>query len=212
MEIQYHYGEMGIANLALALGSSLTAGLNLYLTVLTLGLMDRFGVLNLPGNLQVLSHGWVLVTAAFLLSIEFLADKIPYLDNAWDTIHSFVRVPAGAVLAASALGEVPNQVLWVAALVGGFVSLSAHGAKASTRLAVNSTPEPFTNWFLSLAEDGLSLVILWLVSSHPALAIGISLALVGAFSLLVFLFYRFFKAIFSARTSTRVRNWRLHLK
>ena len=190
---------MEIANVALALGSSLTAGLNLYITLLSLGLMHRFEWLKLPDNLDILSNPWVLATSAILLAIEFFADKIPYVDNAWDTLHSFIRVPAGAVLAVSAIGNVPEPTLWVAALLGGFVSLAAHGAKASTRLAINSTPEPFTNWFLSFIEDGVSLLVLWLVAAHPYLALSISLLLVMLFVCLIYLFYRFFRSVFRMR-------------
>ncbi len=190
---------MDVANLALALGSSLTAGLNLYITVLTLGLMQRFDILHLPSGLEPLSHTWVLATAAVLLVIEFAADKVPYLDSTWDAIHTFIRVPAGAVLAASALGDVPGPVLWGAALLGGTVAFTSHSAKASTRLAVNSTPEPFSNWFLSFAEDGLSLIVLWLVSNHPFLAVLVSAILICLFLAVIYFFYRFFRMIFRPR-------------
>ncbi len=175
----------------------MTAGLNLYITVLILGLMNRYELLSLPANLDVLSSWWVLGTAGFLLAVEFLADKIPYVDNTWDAIHSFIRVPAGAVLAASALGEVPPSTYWVAALLGGAVTFTAHGAKATTRLAVNSTPEPFSNWFLSFAEDAISLGLLWLVASYPYLALGASILLLLLFAMIIYFFYRFFKMIFS---------------
>lgn len=192
-----------MANLALALGSSLTAGLNLYITVLALGLMHRFEILALPAGLEPLSHTWVLAVAGVLLAVEFLADKVPYIDNTWDAIHTFIRIPAGAVLAASALGDVPSHVLWTAALAGGFVTFTAHGAKATTRLAVNSTPEPFSNWFLSFLEDGLSLAVLWLATSHPYLAVAVSIALLAAFAAVIYLFYRFFKMIFRPRRHGR---------
>ncbi len=188
---------MDIGNIALALGSSLTAGLNLYITVLTLGLMDRFGILELPAQLSPLSNQWVLVAAGVLLVVEFFADKIPYVDNVWDAIHTFIRVPSGAFLAAASLGDVPDHMLWIAALAGGAVSLTSHGAKASTRLAVNSTPEPFSNWFLSFAEDVVSLGVLWLVSSHPYIAVIIALALLAVFGFLIYLFFRFLKMLFS---------------
>lgn len=190
---------MEIANLALALGSSLSAGLNLYLTVLTLGLMHYFGWLTLPSKLEILANPWVLGVAGVLVVVEFVADKVPYVDNAWDTIQTFIRIPAGAVLASAALVDVPQPTLWVAALLGGAISFTAHGAKASTRLAVNATPEPFSNWFLSVVEDGLSLLVLWLVASHPFVAMGLSVALLALFALIIYLFYRFFKMIFRSR-------------
>ena len=164
--------------------------------MLVLGLLQRFDLMALPEGLQVLSHPWVLVAAGGLFLIEFLADKIPYVDNTWDAIHSFIRVPAGAVLAGSALADMPTHMVWVAALIGGFVSFTAHGAKASTRLAVNSTPEPFSNWFLSLAEDGLTLGVLWLVSEHPLLALGACIALVILFAAVIYLFFKFFRMLY----------------
>jgi len=187
---------MDIPTLALAVGSSLGAGLNLYITLVTLGLMHRLDWLTLPDHLQILANPWVLGTAGVLCIIEFVADKIPYVDNVWDTIHTFIRIPAGATLAASAFSQVSPQLIWIAALLGGFVSFTAHGAKASARLAVNSAPEPFSNWFLSLLEDGVSILVLWLVSSHPYLALAVSAALVTLFTFCVYLFYRFLKFLF----------------
>ncbi len=190
---------MDLTNLALAFGSSLTAGFRLYVTVLTLGLLNRYEILDLPQRLEVLSHPWVLGAASVLLIIEFFADKIPYIDNTWDAIHSFIRVPAGALLAAGAVGDVDEPLLWVAGLIGGVISLTAHGAKASTRLAVNATPEPFSNWFLSLLEDGLSLAILYLVVTHPYIAIVLTLLLLFLCGFAIVLFYRFLKVLFRPR-------------
>jgi len=187
---------MDISSIALALGSSLTAGLNLYITVLTLGLMERFDIISLPAQLQPLANPWVLVAAGVLFVIEFIADKVPYIDNLWDSVHTFVRVPAGALLAAGAMGNVSSEVTWIAALIGGFVTLTSHGAKASTRLAVNSTPEPFTNWLLSFTEDVVSLGLLWLVSSHPYVAFISALVLLAIFIGALYMFYRFLRYLF----------------
>ncbi len=194
---------MDISSLALALGSSLGAGLNLYLTILVLGLLDRFDVYQLPPELSVLTHTWVLVTAGVLFAVEFVADKVPYVDNAWDALHSFIRVPAGALLAAGSLGELPQHWLWTAGLLGGFVSLSAHGAKASARLAVNASPEPLTNWILSFAEDGISLVLLWLVTHHPWLALGAAAVILAGCLVVIFLLYRCFRLIFRGLAGLR---------
>jgi len=187
---------MDVSTIALALGSSLAAGLNLYLTVLALGLLQRFEVLSLPESMQALSHPWVLIAAGVLFLIEFVADKVPYIDNSWDAIHSFIRVPAGAILAASAFGDLPSHWIWLIALLGGFVSFSAHGAKASTRLAVNSTPEPFSNWFLSVGEDMLSLGVIWLATNHPYLAVGALLVLIAFFIGVLVVFFKFLKMLF----------------
>ncbi len=190
---------MDISQLALALGSSLAAGLNLYITVLTLGLAQRFEILHLPPEMQILANSWVLATAGLLFVIEFVADKIPYLDNTWDAVHTFIRVPAGALLAAGAFSDLPQQWIWTAGLLGGFVSFSSHGAKASTRLAVNASPEPFSNWILSFGEDILSLGVLWLASSHPYLAVGAVLAAVAVCLAILFIFFRFLKMLFRRR-------------
>ena len=186
---------MDIGQLALALGASLTAGLNLYVTILTLGLLNRYEILDLPADMEILSHLWVLITALILFLIEFVADKIPYLDNSWDVIQGFIRIPAGAILAAAALSDLPAHLTWVAALLGGFVSFSAHGAKASARLAVNATPEPISNWVLSLLEDLLSLGILWLATNHPYVAFLISIVLLVCFVAVILLFFKFFKRL-----------------
>ncbi len=190
---------MDISQLALAFGSSLAAGLNLYLTVLSLGLLNRFNVIHLPSDLQVLSNPWVLTAAGALFIIEFIADKIPYVDSTWDAVHTFIRTPAGAILAVGAMSGMPSHWTWIVALLGGFVSLSAHGAKASTRLAVNASPEPFSNWTLSFLEDGVSLGILWLMSHHPYLAIGVGLALMGLFLSVIYIFFRFLRLLFHPR-------------
>ena len=190
---------MDLTNLALGFGSSLTAGFRLYVTVVTLGLLNRYEILDLPQRLEVLSHPWVLGAASVLLIIEFFADKIPYVDNTWDAIHSFIRIPAGALLAVGAVGDVNEPLLWVAGLVGGVISLTAHGAKASTRLAVNATPEPFSNWFLSLLEDGLALAVLYLVVTHPYIAIVLALLLLFFCGFAIVLFYRFLKVLFQPR-------------
>lgn len=187
---------MDISQLALALGSSLAAGLNLYITIVTLGLAQRFEVLHLPTELQILANPWVLATAGVLLIIEFFADKIPYLDNTWDAIHTFIRVPAGALLAAGAFSDFSQQWIWVAALLGGFVSFSSHGAKASARLAVNASPEPFSNWILSFGEDAVSLGVLWLASNHPYMAVGVVIVAVGVCLTILFVFFRFLKLLF----------------
>ncbi|HSR53188.1 MAG TPA: DUF4126 domain-containing protein, partial [Acidobacteriota bacterium] len=123
-------------------------------------------------------------------------DKIPYVDNVWDTIHTFIRVPAGAYLAASSFADLPQEYLLIAALLGGAISFTTHGAKASTRAAVNASPEPFSNWFLSLAEDVVSLGLLYLVSSYPYAAIVVGLVLVLAAGSIIYFLFRFFRSIF----------------
>jgi Domain of unknown function (DUF4126) len=165
--------------LSALLGVSFAAGLNAYATVLALGLMHRFGMVHLPPSLQIVGTTPVLAAAALLYIVEFVADKIPWVDTIWDGIHTVIRPAAGALLGYAAVGNVDPQWQVVAALVGGSLALTSHAAKASTRAAVNVSPEPFSNWFLSLMEDGLSFVIVWLTASHPFVAIALVLLLVA---------------------------------
>src|SRR3984893_17329080 len=162
-----------IETLGLALGTGFSSGLNLYATVATLGLLQRFGILHLPQSMQVLSHPWVLGIAVALYLIEFFADKIPYFDTIWDAIHTFIRPPAAALLAYAASGGTAAEWRWGAALLAGGVALTSHGTKASARAAVNASPEPFSNWTLSLGEDALAVWLPWMARVHPAATIGI---------------------------------------
>jgi hypothetical protein len=179
-----------IETLGLALGAGFSSGLNLYATVATLGLLHRFGVLQLPPHLQVLSHPWVLGIALALYLVEFFADKIPYLDTIWDVIHTFIRPPAAALLAFAAAGGVASQWRWGAALLAGGVALTSHGTKASARAAVNTSPEPFSNWILSFGEDLLAVWLTWMATAHPLATTIIVIALVA---LSIFLLYHLFR-------------------
>jgi hypothetical protein len=178
-----------IETLGLALGAGFSSGLNLYATVATLGLLHRFGVLHLPSGLQVLSHPWVLAIAVALYLLEFFADKIPYFDTVWDALHTFIRPPAAALLAFAAAGGAPPEWRWGAALLAGGVALTSHGTKASARAAVNASPEPFSNWFLSFGEDVLAVWLTWLATTHPITTTIVVAALVA---LSVFLLYHLF--------------------
>jgi hypothetical protein len=142
-----------ITTLGTAMGSAWLSGINLYATVVTLGLLERFQLVKLPGNLNMLGEWWVIAIAGTFYLIEFVADKIPAVDSAWDAIHTFIRVPAGAILAASAFAEFDPAVKLIAMITGGGIALSSHGTKAATRLAANTSPEPFSNMALSLSED-----------------------------------------------------------
>ncbi len=166
-----------LTQLGMATGTAAATGLRVYGTVAALGLLDRFGVLHLPPRLAVLGHPAIIALSAALYVTEFVADKIPAFDSVWDAFHTFVKVPAGAVLAFALLTDVQEPWRTAAALLAGAVALSAHGFKASTRLAVNASPEPFTNWGLSLSEDLLVVGALWLVVAHPVLALAAALAL-----------------------------------
>ena len=142
-----------ISTLAIAMGAGWVSGINLYAAVATLGLLGRFAHLKLPGELDVLTNWWIIGLSVALYLIEFVADKVPYVDNVWDAIHTFIRVPAGAVLAATAFGDFDRGVQAAAFLLGGGLALSAHGTKASARAAINLSPEPASNVVVSLTED-----------------------------------------------------------
>ncbi|HUS10852.1 MAG TPA: DUF4126 domain-containing protein [Pyrinomonadaceae bacterium] len=147
-----------ISTLAVSMGASWVSGINLYATVATLGLLSRFAHLKLPGELDVVTNWWVIGVALFLFVIEFIADKIQLVDSVWDIIHTFIRIPAGAVLAATAFGDFDRSVQVIALLLGGGLALSSHGTKAATRALINTSPEPVSNIVVSLSEDLLAVV------------------------------------------------------
>src|SRR5579864_813821 len=179
--------------LGLALGAGFSSGLNLYATIATLGLLQRYGVIHLPASLHVLSHPWVLGLALTLYAIEFLADKIPYVDTIWDAVHTLIRPPAAALLAYGATGAAPPEWRWSAALLAGGVALTSHGSKASVRAAANSSPEPFSNWALSLGEDTLAVWLTWLSTVHPMATIVVVVILIALAAFVLFHLFRFLR-------------------
>ncbi len=156
-----------IATIGTAMGSAWLSGINLYATVVTLGVLDRLKLVKLPGGLDMLGEWWVIGLAGAMYAIEFVADKIPAVDTAWDAIHTFIRVPAGAILAASAFAEFDPAVRIVALIVGGGIALSSHGTKAATRLTANTSPEPVSNIALSIGEDILTFGSAVLMAFYP---------------------------------------------
>jgi hypothetical protein len=166
--------------LSLSAGLAWASGLRLYLTVLLVGLFERVGLVQLPDSLHVLASPWVMGAAALLAVAEFLADKIPAFDSLWDALHTVIRIPAGAVLAAAAVGQADPGVVAAAALAGGTLAGAAHLAKAGTRAMINLSPEPLSNWAASFTEDILVFVGLSLALFVPLLF----LALLFAFLLL----------------------------
>lgn len=161
-----------IETLTLAMGTAWTSGINLYATIAALGLGMNAGLINLPPELQVLGNPVVIGVASVMYVIEFFADKIPYVDNGWDVLHTFIRIPAGAFLAAGAVGDV-NQALELSAfLAGGTVAGAAHFTKATARLAVNVSPEPISNIVASVGEDAAVFGGLWLIFQHPLVMLG----------------------------------------
>ncbi|MBD3426085.1 MAG: DUF4126 family protein [Candidatus Omnitrophica bacterium] len=157
-------------SLGLVLGGSWASGVNLYLTIAALGIADRLGLVTLPGGLDVLSHPVIIAFAVLLFAVEFFADKIPYVDSAWDSLHTLIRPVGGAAIAYMASRDNPAFTQMAIAMLGGTVALDAHLTKATTRVAINTSPEPFTNVAASVAEDSLVLVALWLMIKHPLVA------------------------------------------
>ena len=169
-----------LETLGFALGTSFASGLNLYATVAAAGLFQRLGIVTLPEPLQILANPVVLGIALTLFLVEFIADKIPYVDSAWDAVHTFIRPPAAALLSYSAFaaGSVPEEWKLAAALLAGSVALTSHGAKASTRAAANASPEPISNWTLSLLEDGFAVFLAWMAAEHPLITASLVVVLV----------------------------------
>jgi len=196
---------MSLHLIGLALGTSFAAGLNLYATVATLGLLERFGVVALPPPLQPLAHPVVIGVALFLYVIEFFADKVPYVDTAWDTLHTFIRPPAAAILAYAAVAGVPEPWRIVAALVAGGVALTSHGTKTTARAAVNTSPEPISNWILSVVEDAVAIALAWLAAAHPLVALGIVVVLLAVSIWLLVKIVRYFRRLFRS-TAARKRQ------
>jgi hypothetical protein len=153
--------------IALTMGAAWAAGINLYAAIATLGILGATGNMTLPPDLQVLSDPLVIASACLMYAVEFFADKTPGVDTGWDTIHTFIRIPAGALLAAGAVGEMNPAVILAAALLGGTLAAGSHGLKAGSRLLINTSPEPFTNWTASIAEDILVIGGLWTAVHHP---------------------------------------------
>ena len=155
------------STLSLALGSAWTSGINLYATVAVLGLLEKFGATKLPGGLDALDNWWIIGFATGLYLIEFFADKIPYVDSVWDVVHTFIRVPAGAVVAYAATNHMEPSVYIPATLIGGGLALSSHGTKTALRVGANLSPEPISNWVLSLGEDGIAFAGIFLAVFAP---------------------------------------------
>ena len=162
-----------ISNLALAGGLSWASGLRLYLTVFVVGLLAKFGYIHLPATLDILSNPIILGMAGVLCVVEFLADKIPYVDSAWDSIQTFIRIPAGALLAMGAINTSDPMIATISALLGGSLTGMTHATKAGSRALINTSPEPVSNIAASFGEEGMLITGGWLVFAHPAVFIGL---------------------------------------
>lgn len=165
---------MGITQtIALTMGVAWASGINLYAALFMLGYLGATGNMDLPPDLQVLSNPLVLFASGFMYCVEFFADKTPGVDSAWDAVHTFIRIPAGALLAAGAVGDVNQAVQLAAAILGGTLAAGTHTLKAGTRVLINTSPEPFSNWTASIAEDVMVFGGLWVALHHPVLYIAL---------------------------------------
>jgi hypothetical protein len=159
--------------LALTLGAGWASGINLYAAILVLGFLGMTGRMELPEGLQMLSDPLVMLAAGVMYLVEFFTDKVPGVDTAWDTVHTFIRIPAGALMAAGAVGDVGAGTELAAALLGGGMAAASHAAKAGTRVLINTSPEPFTNWTASIVEDFAVIAGLIAAVNHPLVFLGI---------------------------------------
>jgi len=170
---------------ALLVAVSFAAGLNVYATVATLGLLARAGLLPLPPQLHLLESWWIVAASVTLFAIEFFADKIPAFDLIWNALHTFVRVPIAALLAYGATSQLSPEKQLLAALLGGLIALASHGGKTAVRAAVTPSPEPVSNISLSLGEDALAIFLTWFATRHPYSAAAIVIALLATIVVLV---------------------------
>jgi hypothetical protein len=161
-----------VSTLALLMGASWASGLNLYATIAVLGISGATGAMQLPPDLQVLSEPIVIGAACVMYGVEFFTDKVPGLDTAWDTLHTFIRIPAGALLAAGAVGPVSPAWAIAAGILGGGMAAVSHTVKAGSRVMINASPEPFTNWTASITEDVAAIAGLWAALHHPWVFLG----------------------------------------
>lgn len=181
---------------ALLVATSFAAGLNVYATVATLGVLAHAGLLSLPPALALLGNWWIIGASAALFVVEFFADKIPAFDLVWNALHTFVRVPTAALIAYGAAAELSPEKRLIATLVGGLIALAAHGGKTAVRAAVTPSPEPISNITLSLGEDVLAISLTWLAARHPYLAAALVSVFLAIIVLLIRWVVRALKALF----------------
>jgi hypothetical protein len=192
-----------LSQLALAGGLAWASGIRLYATIFIAGMLARSGYLHLPAELDVLQHTWVLAASGIMVLGEFLADKVPGFDSVWDALHTFIRIPAGAFLAWGAMGDSTPPAQLAVAILGGLVTSGTHLAKSGGRAAINTSPEPLSNWTASFGEDGLVLGGLFLAITHP---LAFLIALVLFLALVIWLVprvFRFLTGLFRLRAGDR---------
>jgi hypothetical protein len=185
-----------ISTFALTLGVAWASGINLYAAILMLGLLGNTGNMTLPPDLQILADPMVIGAAGFMYCVEFFADKIPGVDTGWDAIHTFIRIPAGALLAAGAVGDINPVIQLTAAILGGGLAAGVHATKTGSRVLINTSPEPFSNWAASLAEDVAVFAGLWAAVNHPVLLIVLMIIFIALMIWLLPKLWRGIKQVF----------------
>lgn len=186
-----------IKTIALTMGVAWASGINLYAAILVLGILGATANITLPPDLMILTDPLVITAAAVMYAVEFFADKIPGVDNGWDTVHTFIRIPLGALLAAAAVGEVNPSVAVAAALLGGSLAAATHVTKSGARVLINTSPEPFTNWLASLGEDAVVIAGLWTALHYPLLFMVLLLIFIVLIAILLPKIWRGVVKIFS---------------
>jgi hypothetical protein len=186
-----------LQSVALASLLAWASGLRLYLVVFAVGLAGYYDYVDLPDTLEVLQNPWVIGVAGFMMFVEFFADKVPALDSAWDAIHTFIRIPAGALLAAGAMGDTITPLTVAAGLLGGTITAGTHFTKAGGRAVLNTSPEPFTNWGASFTEDAMVLTGVWLAIAHPVAFLGLFAIFVMLLLWLIPKIWRGLRSVFS---------------
>jgi len=191
-----------ISIIAVALGAAWASGINLYATILMLGLMGTTGSIDLPPALEILENPGVLAAAGLMYCVEFFADKVPGVDTVWDAIHSFIRIPAGAVLAGAAFAQITPEAELIGVLLGGTLSAGTHFTKAGSRVLINTSPEPVSNWTASIGEDIVVVTGLWTALNYPVLFIVLLVIFVALVIWLMPKLWRGIRTVFS-----KIRNW-----
>jgi hypothetical protein len=181
--------------IAIGAGLAWASGIRLYAVLFLAGIMAHFGVIQLPAGLHVLTHPLVLTASGFMFLLEFFADKIPAFDSAWDAIHTFIRIPAGAILAAATFSDVDPAWMFAAGLAGGTIASGSHFTKAGTRAVINASPEPFSNWAASFTEEAAVLGGLWAMFLHPVAFLVLLVLFLGFAAWLLPKFWRGIKAL-----------------
>lgn len=181
-----------IDTIALSMGAAWASGINLYAAILVLGYLGSTGQMVLPAEMEIVSDPLVMTAAGFMYLVEFFIDKTPGADTAWDTLHSFIRIPAGAMLAAAAVGDVAPAVTLAAALLGGSLATATHFTKAGTRVVANTSPEPFSNWTLSVGEDVAVVAGIWTALNYPLTFL---VVLVASVTLMIWLLPKLWRAV-----------------